>query len=63
MRLDGDLLPHVICSRQTCNDGTGDNQVANVVVTCAGCNFGRMSNTIEELGLLDSRLRPRQESD
>ena len=41
----------------------GDNQVDNVVVTCAGCNFGRMSNTIEELGLLDPRLRPRQKSD
>ena len=40
----------------------GDNDIANVVVTCAGCNFGRMSHTIEELGLLDPRLRSRQDS-
>ena len=41
----------------------GDNRITNVVVTCAGCNFGRMSNTIEELGLLDPRAGPRIESD
>ena len=40
----------------------GDNDIANIVVTCAGCNFGRMSHTIEELGLLDPRLRSRQDS-
>ena len=41
----------------------GNNEAANVVITCAGCNFGRMGNTIEELGLLDPRFRPRRESE
>jgi|TARA_B100000519_G_C14259710_1_gene446991 hypothetical protein len=43
------LLPH---SRG------GDNDVSNVVVTCAPCNYGRGDHTIEELGLLDPRLTP-----
>ncbi len=42
------LLPH---SRG------GDNSLSNVVVTCAGCNYGRMDNTLEELGLIDPRSR------
>lgn len=33
----------------------GDNSLTNVVVTCAGCNYGRMDNTLEELGLEDPR--------
>lgn len=33
----------------------GDNTLSNIVVTCAGCNFGRMANTLEELGLIDPR--------
>jgi hypothetical protein len=36
----------------------GDNTFENIVVTCAPCNFGRMSFTLEELGLLDPRTRP-----
>lgn len=48
------LLPH---SRG------GGNDFVNVVVTCAGCNFGRMHYTIEELGLADPRDRPRVQSD
>ncbi len=39
----------------------GDNSISNVVVTCAGCNYGRMSNTLEELGLIDPRLQPVQQ--
>jgi hypothetical protein len=42
------LLPH---SRG------GDNSLSNVVVTCAGCNYGRGNNTLEELGLIDPRSR------
>jgi hypothetical protein len=38
----------------------GDNSIENVVVTCAPCNFGRMQFTLEEVGLLDPRLRPIQ---
>lgn len=47
------LLPH---SRG------GDNSLENVVIACAGCNFGRMSWTLEEVGLLDPRARPRTQS-
>lgn len=36
----------------------GDNSISNIVVTCAGCNFGRMSSTLEELGLIDPRTMP-----
>jgi hypothetical protein len=35
----------------------GDNSLSNVVVTCAGCNYGRMDNTLDELGLIDPRSR------
>ncbi len=35
----------------------GDNCLSNIVITCAGCNYGRSDNTLEELGLLDPRLR------
>jgi hypothetical protein len=35
----------------------GDNSLKNIVITCAPCNFGRMSWTLEELGLNDPRLR------
>jgi hypothetical protein len=47
------LLPH---SRG------GDNSLTNVVVTCAGCNYGRMDATLEELGLIDPRTRTARES-
>lgn len=30
----------------------------NLVVTCAPCNFGRMNNTLEEVGLIDPRTLP-----
>lgn len=36
----------------------GRTALENVVVTCAGCNFGRMNWTLEEVGLLDPRERP-----
>lgn len=41
------LLPH-------CRGG--DNALENIVITCAPCNFGRMSSTLEEVGLVDPRL-------
>jgi|GEM_PF-331037 len=34
----------------------GNNDLDNIVLTCSGCNFGRMSHTLEEVGLLDPRL-------
>lgn len=33
----------------------GSNDLDNLVITCAACNFGKMEYTIEELGLLDPR--------
>jgi hypothetical protein len=42
------LLPH---SRG------GGNGSENIVVACAPCNFGRMQNTLAELGLCDPRAR------
>lgn len=35
----------------------GKNELGNMVLTCAPCNFGRMSNSLEEVGLLDPRDR------
>ncbi len=35
----------------------GNNAIDNIVITCAPCNFGRMSSTLEEVGLADPRLR------
>ena len=35
----------------------GQNEIGNMVLTCAPCNFGRMSNSLEEVGLLDPRSR------
>lgn len=35
----------------------GDNSLDNLVLTCAPCNFGRMSYTLEEVGLADPRQR------
>ncbi|WP_455231435.1 HNH endonuclease [Geopseudomonas aromaticivorans] len=41
----------------------GNNDIENVVLTCSACNFGRMSYTLEEVGLLDPRQRePRRSS-
>jgi len=35
----------------------GDNNMDNMVITCAPCNFGRMNWTLEEVGLIDPRTR------
>jgi 5-methylcytosine-specific restriction endonuclease McrA len=35
----------------------GSNEIDNLVVTCAPCNFGRMQYTLEEVGLVDPRTR------
>jgi hypothetical protein len=35
----------------------GTNDLDNIVVTCAPCNYGRMSFTLEEAGLEDPRIR------
>ena len=41
----------------------GDNSLANTILTCAPCNFGKMNYTLEELSLSDPRLRrPVQDS-
>jgi 5-methylcytosine-specific restriction endonuclease McrA len=42
------LLPHA---------RGGNNDLENVVITCAPCNFGRGSYTLEEVGLTDPRMR------
>lgn len=36
----------------------GTNELENLVVTCAACNFGKMSYRLEELQLLDPRDFP-----
>jgi 5-methylcytosine-specific restriction endonuclease McrA len=36
----------------------GESSVENMVVTCAVCNYGRMSNTLKESFLLDPRAFP-----
>jgi hypothetical protein len=35
----------------------GDNSQENMVITCAPCNFSRMSHTLEEVGLSNPLLR------
>jgi 5-methylcytosine-specific restriction endonuclease McrA len=35
----------------------GTNDLANIVITCAPCNFARMNYTLEEVGLADPRMR------
>jgi len=35
----------------------GSNDLENIVVTCAPCNFGRMDFTLEEVGLIHPRTR------
>lgn len=34
----------------------GNNDLDNIILTCSACNFGRMSYTLEEVGLSDPRL-------
>lgn len=41
----------------------GDNDLSNIVITCAPCNFARMDYTLEEVGLSDPRLRDAIHSD
>ena len=36
----------------------GANDLDNLVVTCAACNFGKMEYTLDELGLIDPRTIP-----
>jgi len=36
----------------------GTNDLSNLVVSCAACNYGKMSYRLEELGLSDPRDRP-----
>lgn len=43
------LLPH---SRG------GTNAMENLIVTCAGCNYGRMSHTLEEIGVRHPAAEP-----
>ena len=33
----------------------GDNNLENIVITCAPCNFGRMDHLVEEVGIYDPR--------
>ena len=35
----------------------GNNNLDNLIITCAPCNFARMNYTLEEVGLADPRLR------
>ncbi|MBA3961560.1 MAG: hypothetical protein H0X40_06630 [Chthoniobacterales bacterium] len=35
----------------------GDSSLNNVVIACAGCNYGRGRYTLEEVGLIDLRTR------
>ncbi len=36
----------------------GTNELENLVVTCAPCNFGRMSYTLAQVGIMDPRQYP-----
>lgn len=36
----------------------GDNEIENIIVTCAPCNNGRSNLTLEEVGVSDPRDRP-----
>ena len=35
----------------------GKNELGNIIVTCAPCNFAKMDFTLEDCGLMDPRLR------
>ena len=47
------LLPHA---------RGGNNDLENIAITCAPCNYGRMDSLIEEVGLLDPRDREPKQS-
>jgi hypothetical protein len=36
----------------------GPNDLDNIVLTCAACNFGRAEYSLEEVGVADPRSRP-----
>ena len=36
----------------------GDNSIDNVLITCSGCNYGRMHWILDEVGLIDPRGIP-----
>ena len=36
----------------------GGNELGNLVVTCAGCNYGRGNRVLAEQGLIDPRIAP-----
>lgn len=40
----------------------GDSSLANIIITCAPCNYGRWDATLEEVGLLDPRTSPVQKT-
>lgn len=35
----------------------GNNDLKNIVITCAPCNYGRWNKLVEEVGLRDPRDR------
>ena len=41
----------------------GNNDLSNLVITCAACNYGRMSYLLEEVGLIDPFERNLIQSD
>lgn len=41
----------------------GNNDLMNLVITCAPCNFGRMEYTIEEVGIINPFTRDRIKKD
>ncbi len=41
----------------------GNNDLDNLVITCAPCNYGRMNYLLEEVGLEDPRQHPPQKSE
>lgn len=41
----------------------GNNDLSNVVITCAPCNFGRMDKLMEEIGVIDPRTRKAVDTD
>ena len=41
----------------------GTNDIDNLIITCAPCNYGKASHCLEELGLSDPRDRPPITSD
>lgn len=41
----------------------GDNNIENMILTCAACNFGRMNYLLEEVDLVDPRDREIKKGD